>query len=64
METKIHNLVRQLGTDVSGKWIATEKVDQIAIMIIHDCMELNKKELSFSAFELMMNKYREHFGME
>ena len=64
MEPNLQELVNQIGTDVSGKWIATEKVDQIAIMIIHDCMELNKKELSFPAFELMMNKYREHFGME
>jgi len=35
-----------------------------AELIVKDCMEINKQELSFTAFERLMNKYQDHFGVE
>ena len=35
-----------------------------AELVIKDCIEINKQELSFSAFEQLMNKYQEQFGVE
>ena len=35
-----------------------------AELIVKDCMEINKQELSFTAFERLMNQYQEHFGVE
>ena len=37
---------------------------KFAELIVKDCMELNKQELSFNAFERMQNLYTEHFGVE
>lgn len=38
-------------------------VQKFAELIIKECIEINKQELSFNAFERLMNKYREHFGV-
>jgi hypothetical protein len=43
-------------------WEAT--LAKYAELIIKDCMEINKQELSFTAFERLMNKYQDHFGVE
>jgi len=39
-------------------------LEKYAELVIKDCIEINKQELSFSAFEQLMNKYHEHFGVE
>jgi len=33
-------------------------------LIVKDCMEINKQELSFTAFERLMHQYQKHFGVE
>jgi hypothetical protein len=38
--------------------------EKFANLIIKECIELNRKELSFNSFERMLNKYQEHFGVE
>jgi hypothetical protein len=35
-----------------------------AELIVRECVELNRQELSFSAFARMLDKYNEHFGVE
>ena len=37
---------------------------KFAELIVRECIEINKQELSFNAFERLMNKYKEHFGVE
>jgi hypothetical protein len=61
METKLQNLVKQVGTDVSGKWIAVDKIDQLAESIVRECMEVvSKKCASPTAYNALV----EHFGVE
>lgn len=38
--------------------------NKFAELIVRECIEINKQELSFNAFERLMNKYKEHFGVE
>jgi hypothetical protein len=38
--------------------------EKFAELIIKECIELNKQELAFNAFERMLNRYKEHFGVE
>jgi ASC-1-like (ASCH) protein len=38
--------------------------EKFAELIIEECIELNKQELAFNAFERMLNRYKEHFGVE
>ena len=37
---------------------------KFAELIVQECVEINKQELAFNAFERLMNKYKEHFGVE
>ena len=41
-----------------------EVLEKFAELIVRECIEINKQELSFNAFERLMNKYKEHFGVE
>lgn len=38
-------------------------MEKFAKLIVRECIEINKQELAFNAFELLMNKYQEHFGV-
>lgn len=38
--------------------------EKFAELIVRECIKLNKQELAFNAFERMLNRYREHFGVE
>ena len=37
---------------------------KFAELIIKECIEINKRELAFNAFERLMNKYQDRFGVE
>ena len=39
-------------------------LEKYAGLIVKDCIDINKQELSFAAFERLMSKYNEHFGVE
>jgi hypothetical protein len=60
METKLQNLVKQVGTDVSGKWIAVGKIDQLANLIVRECMY----NLYLNGYDDAMNQLKEHFGIK
>jgi hypothetical protein len=41
------------------------RIDRFAELIVKECIKINKEELSFNAFERLVNKYQEHFyGVE
>lgn len=42
----------------------TRFADEFACRIIRECININKQELSFAAFEKLMNKYHDHFGVK
>ena len=60
METKLQELVNQIGTDVSGKWIAVDQVGQLADLIVRECMY----NLHLNGYDDAMHQIKEHFGME
>ncbi len=60
METKLQELVNQIGTDVSGKWIAVDCVDQLADLIVRECMY----NLYLNGYDDAMNQIKEHFGIK
>jgi len=39
-------------------------IEKFAELIVRECIELNRQELSFSAFARMLDKYNDHFGIE
>jgi hypothetical protein len=60
MEPKLQELVNQIGTDVSGKWIAVDRVDQLADLIVRECMY----NLYLNGYDDAMNQIKEHFGIK
>jgi hypothetical protein len=40
METRLQDLIKQVGTDVSGKWIAVDRIDQLANLIVQECAQI------------------------
>jgi hypothetical protein len=60
MDPKLQNLVQQVGTDVSGKWIAVDKIDQLADLIVRECMY----NLYLNGYDDAMNQIKQDFGIE
>ena len=60
MDPKLQELVNQIGTDVSGKWIAVDRVDQLANLIVRECMY----NLYLNGYDDAMNQIKEHFGIK
>jgi len=38
MNLQIQDLIKQVGTDVSGKWMAVDKVEKFAELIVRECV--------------------------
>ena len=60
MDPKIQQLVNQIGTDVSGKWISVDRIDQLANLIVRECMY----NLYLNGYDDAMNQIKEHFGIK
>ena len=37
--------------------------EKFAELIVRECIDINKQELAFNAFERLFNRYQEHFGV-
>ena len=65
MNERIRELAEQAGYSKDYLEIGLpSNMEKFAKLIIQDCIEINKQELAFNAFERLMNKYKEHFGVE
>ena len=70
MSELIKELIKQVGTDVSGKWMNVDNVEEFANLIIQECNNLNKQVLTqsnlghYMVIERIMKKYQDHFGVE
>ena len=67
MNERIKELAEQATKQVTkpdGHYIVQEWQKVFAELIVGECIEINKQELAFNAFERLMNKYKEHFGVE
>ena len=78
METKLQTLVKQIGTDVSGKWIAVDKIDQLTELIVQECVDKIESyripvgnsssgelacEWTYAALKEIRDEIKEHFGI-
>jgi hypothetical protein len=60
------SLIRETDKDHAGNpmLVIKQNTEKFAELIIKECIELNKQELAFNAFERMLTRYKEHFGIE
>ena len=63
METKLQNLVKQVGTDVSGKWIAVDRIDQLGELIVKECID-NVEVWETDSRNHISYMLKQHFGVE
>jgi hypothetical protein len=69
MDTKFEDLMYKSGLTASGCWDQLDEYDRKAIekfgeLIVKECIEINKQELAFNAFERLLNRYQENFGVK
>jgi hypothetical protein len=59
MNLQIKELIDTLGTDVSGKWISVDKIQQLTESIIQECAYIALRE-DHDPSECILN----HFGLQ
>jgi hypothetical protein len=65
-ELKAQSISREMrGTNAFDSYMVDIfNTEKFAELIVKECIKINKEELSFNAFERLVNKYQEHFGVE
>jgi len=78
MNERVVELIKQSGTDVSGKWMSMYQVEKFAQLIVRECLAHGKLTQSQAVvngsdeynagremgIEVFMNQIKEHFGVE
>lgn len=62
MNQTIKKLIEDAGTDVSGKWIRTENVEQLLEIVIRQCADLAGTESS-KPHSTYTEKIKAHYGV-
>jgi len=64
MNLQIKQLIDTVGTDVSGKWMAVDKVELIAELIVQECAMVIEKNLYKNIGWNTSRAVKRHFGIE
>ena len=64
MNSRYQELAREAGLLVYNPDKMPTKLSVYTELLIRECIEINKQELSFTAFEKLLNRYQEHFGVQ
>lgn len=64
MNNRYQELAREAGLLVHNPDKMPTKLSIFTELLVQECVELNRQELSFTAFEKLLNRYQEHFGVE
>ena len=60
MNELIKELIKEAGTDVSGKWMNVDSSHKFAKLIVQECMA----NLHLHGYDDAMNQVKQHFGVE
>ena len=59
MNERIKELIKQVGTDVSGKWMSVDNTEKFAELIVLKCAEIADKRWAAPGIQI-----KQHFGVE
>jgi hypothetical protein len=59
MSERIKELIKQVGTDVSGKWVAIANSEKLAELIIRECAKVANGGWADPGHQI-----KQHFGIE
>jgi hypothetical protein len=60
MSEKIKELIKEVGTDVSGKWMNIDNAKKFAELIVQECASIADSAEPYKANDLI----KKHFGIE
>ena len=60
MNNRIKELITQVGTDVSGKWMNVDNLEKLAKFIVLKCAEIADTAEPYKSSDLI----KKHFGVE
>lgn len=71
MNERIRELMKQAGTDSSGKWMGVEHAQKFAQLIVADCLDVVAMRIYLGPVEMcrqeckaLASEIKEHFGVE
>ena len=69
MNERIKELIKQIGTDVSGKWMSIDNTEKFAELIVNEfCNRLSEETIRHDGYGYnqheLYNRLRKHFGVE
>jgi len=65
MNERLKELIKQVGTDVSGKWMNVDNVEKFAELIVRDCADLvDTLNEAYEAPSTAGKFIKNHFGIE
>jgi hypothetical protein len=62
MNHRIEELLKQAGTDVSGKWINVDNAEKLAELIVRECADI--ASMNQFQYDAVGNYVLKHFGVE
>ena len=60
MSERLKELIKQVGTDVSGKWMNVDNSEKFAELIVRECMS----NLYVNGYDDAMIQIQNHFGVD
>jgi len=62
MSERIRELIKQVGTDVSGKWMNIDNAEKLAELIVQECVGI--ADHSVNGKSMIGKSIKQHFGFE
>ena len=63
MSERIRELIKQVGTDVSGKWVGVANSEKLAELIVQECVGIADHS-NVNGKSIIGERIKQHFGFE
>jgi len=63
MSLRIRELIKQVGTDVSGKWMGIDNIEMLAGLIVRECVDIADHS-NVNGKSIIGERIKQHFGFE
>ena len=63
MSNRLKELIKQVGTDVSGKWMNVDNAEKLAELIVKECVEIADHS-NVNGTSIIGERIKQHFEFE
>jgi hypothetical protein len=69
MTPRVQDLILQVGTDTSGKWMRVDQAEKFAELIVRECIHVAYNKMAIQKLDgirpsVVCDAIKEHFGVE